>query len=284
MAATTLQLAPTNDTDANFRLWGKAISDILLAGGMVKTADTGQIDWATVTKPAVGIFAGYEMWRSDDATIGNGLSNFYLKIEYGSAGGNLFPRMRVTAGWATNGAGSLVGIVTEALDGGSPGSPSTTLYTSNLSAGKDFAIIVMFNVIATFANIFSIERTRLLNGTPTDEIILMHSGANTSTRQWHIQVCNKNTGVFVRTNNNPFLSMDTTQLVQGGKAGVMQCFGQKGIVTSPSLNVLGSTIAASGSIQSIVNVEMYGVERPYIVNQNPSFMNVASTVCLTRYQ
>ena len=52
MAAQSVSRAGINDTDANFRLWGKAMSDQLGLSTWVKTTDTGQIDWATVVKPA----------------------------------------------------------------------------------------------------------------------------------------------------------------------------------------------------------------------------------------
>lgn len=67
MFATTT-LINTVTTDAAFRTWGLAYNAKLAAAGLVQTADTGQIDWATVlAATAINTVQGYEIWRFDDA-------------------------------------------------------------------------------------------------------------------------------------------------------------------------------------------------------------------------
>ena len=63
------QLPAYLSNDADFRTWGQGICAQLTAIGLVKTSDTGQINWATAIKPNPGgasttYGAGYyEIWR-----------------------------------------------------------------------------------------------------------------------------------------------------------------------------------------------------------------------------
>jgi hypothetical protein len=87
-------------TDAGFRAWGKGTSDLLQAAGAIKTADTGQIDWATVLQPAPNVIAGYEIFKFTDS-----FGDYYLKLGYGtnslsSANGEI----SVQIGLSTDGA------------------------------------------------------------------------------------------------------------------------------------------------------------------------------------
>lgn len=96
---------------AQFRAWGKVISDQLAAQGLVQTADTGQIDWNTVVAPAAAdTIAGYEVWRFADALQATG--PVFLKISYatgygGSSGTGRPPAFYLAVGTSTNGAGTL---------------------------------------------------------------------------------------------------------------------------------------------------------------------------------
>jgi hypothetical protein len=96
-------LSSTNT--ATFRAWGLDLSQSFSDVGLVKTADTGQIDWATVTQPAVNTAAGYEIWRYNDSLT-------FLKIEYGT-GQNLTNTVGLwlTVGEGSNGSGTLTGAV-----------------------------------------------------------------------------------------------------------------------------------------------------------------------------
>lgn len=87
-------------SEAGFRVWGKGTSDLLQAAGAIKTADTGQIDWTTVTFPGVGAIAGYEMYKFTDS-----VGDWYMKIGYGtgslsSANGEI----SIQVGLSTDGA------------------------------------------------------------------------------------------------------------------------------------------------------------------------------------
>lgn len=95
-------------TDAEFRAWGSDIAQALLDVGLVKTADTGQINWTTVERPTIGNFGGYEIWRYPDSSI-------YMKWEFGtSTGSPSQPAIRVTVSNGSNGSGTLTGVVSAA--------------------------------------------------------------------------------------------------------------------------------------------------------------------------
>ena len=71
-----------NGSNANFRAWGSAISAALAAMGWTQTADTGQVNWSTVTVPAAGAYV-YEIWQPADA-FQTGPTQYFLKLEYGN--------------------------------------------------------------------------------------------------------------------------------------------------------------------------------------------------------
>lgn len=109
---TTLSWSTPADhtTDAGFRAWGSELSAKLQAAGLVQTADTGQINWTTVTRPgSVNNAAGYEIYRFDDAL--QATAPLYIKLEYGTGNVADRPCIWVSVGTGTNGAGTLTGSV-----------------------------------------------------------------------------------------------------------------------------------------------------------------------------
>lgn len=99
-------------TLANFKNWAKAISDFFATIGWTKTADTGQVNWATIgAVPSPGALV-YEIWQPGDA-----LTPFYLKIYYGvSTNYSNCPRIVIQIGTGTSGAGALTGYITSSFD------------------------------------------------------------------------------------------------------------------------------------------------------------------------
>ena len=96
-------------SDAGFRVICLNISTNLAAIGWVQSADTGQINLATVTKPvAVNTAAGYQIWEFTD-TVGT----VYMKLEYGTAASaTLTFGQWVTFGSGSNGSGTITGFPT----------------------------------------------------------------------------------------------------------------------------------------------------------------------------
>lgn len=137
-------------TDAKFRTWGLACSTALQACGLVKTSDTGQINWASVTKPvATNTQAGYEIYRFDDSL--QATKPVFIRIGFGSGGvasGNS-PTTWLTVGTGSDGAGTITGPQLGALQGfnssvtiSNPGMPYYFTHTSNGYCYMNFGIVL----------------------------------------------------------------------------------------------------------------------------------------------
>ena len=107
MATSSFSTRLRQDTDALFREWGAEFSAALAAIGLVQTADTGQINWTTVTRAAANSNAGYEIWRFNDAL--QGTAPIYIRFDYGSNSVQAAPRIQVTVGTGSNGTGTITG-------------------------------------------------------------------------------------------------------------------------------------------------------------------------------
>jgi len=130
MATITAQLKHSNSSDARFKNWADNVTGIsaqLAALGFTQTADTGQINWTTVTAPAQNTFAGYEIWRAANSANQTACPLFF-KIEYGAQNNVVKnPRIRLTFGSGSDGAGVITGNQSAAVD------------LANASAGTDQA-------------------------------------------------------------------------------------------------------------------------------------------------
>jgi len=161
MATTnTFQQAPICDTDANFRLWGKALSDAFAAVGLVKDTDVSQINWTTVAKPTgTSTMMGYEIWRFDDSL--QTACPVYFKIQYGSGSASAnYPGLILQVGQGSTNTGTLTGTLATASTFGS-GTSSATKYSCFVSSDKGRINVAMFTgsgVTIPFA--FYIERSK----------------------------------------------------------------------------------------------------------------------------
>lgn len=102
-----------NTNDAQFRLWGSTVSSHMAAVGLVQSADSGQINWTTVTRPAlVNTMAGYEIWKLQDSLFA--VAPIYMKLEYGTASSTVnTPAMVASVGTGTDGSGNLTGLISD---------------------------------------------------------------------------------------------------------------------------------------------------------------------------
>jgi hypothetical protein len=94
-------------SDAGFRAWGSALAAALSTVGLVQTADTGQVNWGTVTRPGTNTVGGYEIWRFNDALQAS--APIFLKVEYATGGGATAPQLWFTLATGSNGSGTLTG-------------------------------------------------------------------------------------------------------------------------------------------------------------------------------
>jgi hypothetical protein len=84
---------------------------IQASGWLIPASDTGQVDLTTVARPSVGVYAGYKVYKANDAL--QATKPFFLKVEFGVSAGSVTRWLfRFTVANITNGAGTLSGITT----------------------------------------------------------------------------------------------------------------------------------------------------------------------------
>lgn len=167
--------------DAAFRAWGSDLSARLAAIGLVQTADTGQIDWTSVTIPGTNnTAAGYEIWRFDDTL--QGTAPIFIKLEYGRSSASNYIGFWVTVGTGTDGAGTITGTFTDRLQGSTNTAPSSGTNNSYLCCVDGHVALAFYiqNNKALLA--FSVTRSCDASGTPTEDgVILVTGGSSIST-------------------------------------------------------------------------------------------------------
>lgn len=172
---------PSNSLPA----WGAALSAAIQACGLIKTADTGQINWATVTQPgSVDIVAGYEIYRFNDAL--QATSPVFMKIEYGS-GGQLAttPQYWIRFGTGSDGAGTLTGRVSSRMQfrhwevlGGAAGTVARDCYVSGSTGRLSFNMWVNYD--QRYSSFFSVERTKNSDGSDNGEGLLIQGACHSA--------------------------------------------------------------------------------------------------------
>lgn len=105
VTGTTFSNKAATTTTAELRtLCGSQISAGIAAAGMVKTTDTGQVDWTTITWVAGIQTWGYEIWRFGDAL--HATKPVFVRLLYTATNASV---LNITAqlGTGTDGAGNL---------------------------------------------------------------------------------------------------------------------------------------------------------------------------------
>ena len=110
MTTASTNTAIDHTSDAGFRTWVAEIITQLLAVGLTQTADTGQINTASVTRPAINTMAGYAIFRFNDTL--HATNPIFLKLQFGTGGSTTTPAMQLQVGRGSNGSGTLTGLTT----------------------------------------------------------------------------------------------------------------------------------------------------------------------------
>jgi hypothetical protein len=155
--------------------------ETLDAAGWVQTADTGQIDLVTVTKPTgLSDAQGYVIYRMDDAL--QATAPVFIRIDFGSGPGAINNMgMWLTVGGGSDGAGVITPVWLSAPTSSAPnvaaGNNSTSKSPAHsFGAGEPhwFAIALTVNASAVGDALFmSIERSKARNGSPDDEAVIV---------------------------------------------------------------------------------------------------------------
>lgn len=282
MALSTFSTAPQQDTDAHFRVWGKAISDALTAVGAALSGDTGQIDWATVTFPASGnLSKGYEIRVFADAL--QATVPLVIKIEYGSGSTAASPGLWITVGIATDGAGTLTGATTTRRQL-MAGTSAATAYASRVT-GATNRVALWAWVDAGSANYsfsFSIERTHDAAGADTSEGFTLLSGYG-SVAQLQLVVFLFGSGVVSTETLLPALMPSVGTGANGAAVALYPIFPTKGVYLNPLANVLVA-FQANVSPGTQISFTYYSATRAFMpLNNNATPSGVRGSVAGTCY-
>lgn len=157
----------------NFRAWGSDINAGMTAMGWAKTADTGQIDWATVNAPGTtNTIMGYEMWASQDSL--SSTFPIYIKLEYGSSAVANAVALPVTIGTKTDGSGNIYGGIFSRIFYTNPTNTTNTGENDYCweTTGGSFVFALARNQTGSGqARVVMVERSRNASGVPTDEYV-----------------------------------------------------------------------------------------------------------------
>lgn len=259
---------------AGFRVWAGAIEALLLAGGWVKTSDTGQCVTSTLPAQIANTTAGYQIWRMADAL--DGTSPFYVKIEFGAGGQASFATLFCTIGTGSNGSGGITGIFiprfqTSAASAGGAGS---TFYGS---ANNNQFTMAMFHPGSLSNWGLSWEREKDSSGNPVANGFLQFYFWNTNVTMAQVN------DAFARPSDAALLASSSvgafvpsgTTWADGANVGVCPVRFPQGGPSNPCLSwlaYLNGDTAAGVSIP----VSMYGVSRMYMPLGSARINTVAS--------
>lgn len=108
----SIQIVQTGDAD--FRAWVAAVIAQLVAVGLTQTADTGQIDTGTVTRPGTtNTQAGYVVFRFNDTA--HATRPLFFRLGFGTGSAVTTPSIWFTLGTGSDGAGNITGVLRTAL-------------------------------------------------------------------------------------------------------------------------------------------------------------------------
>lgn len=290
--ATDIRTSLPPDTDALFRAWVTAVDDAIRDMGLVLTADTGQIDLATVTVPATSTYAGFRMYRLDDAL--QSTAPVFLRVEFGRGGGTTRSKIGLTVGSGTNGAGTLTGQTHTRRDLDHSGNPTTGVARSQYTSGSTARVQQIMGVDPASENsgdriFWGLERTKDATGADTDEGVLLYGTPGTSTPFFQFVPFPTGTVPDRETRFPALISGVQTSGVIGDDVGVSPIHPIYGAILNPLLGCIAYYKVDIARL-SEVEVEMYGDPHNYLAlggdvqGQNVTQIALAGAGLLMRWE
>lgn len=272
MATRTANLAATNNTDVNFRAWINEIHNALIAYGWVQTADTGQINFATVTRPAgANTYQGYAVYRMNDAL--QSTCAVFMRIDFGTAGGVDSPgiKVQITIG-GTNGAGTLTGNVSSIqTTAASNSGTATTANCRTSGTASRFCLSFWHNDLGAGTTgqgfLFIVERDRDTAGNETslgvNFLVFYVTGTSSGNWQGRSQFLELAGGTGAV--DTIFYAMVSAQSSQsgGGNVGVGPVRTQLGPFRNPMMGLL-LCVRSDFTMATTGPVTIYGTSHTYI--------------------
>ena len=184
MATDIRDVPGTMSNDADFRAWVAGWEAALLAGGgMIHTPGiTGELDPATVNRPAVGVDAGFRIYQFNDSF--QATEPIYLRVTFGIHSNNVTQRrMKAQIGTGINAAtGAITGrLLVEQTSQLVNAGTSMRIYSSG-GAGRATILSGDPNPLGSSPSpiCISVERLRKIDGSPTDVATLFWLTTSTS--------------------------------------------------------------------------------------------------------
>jgi hypothetical protein len=167
MGQRTSNLAYTNVSDASFRLWINEIHNALLAFGWTQTADTGQINFSTVTRPtAINTYQGFAVYQMGDSL--QATCAVFMRLDFGTAATTDGPAIKVgLCIGSTNGSGTLTGNVATQYVSSNNTATTTTYPCRCAGSSSSFRCNFWGNERSNSGFIFAIERDLNTSGAET---------------------------------------------------------------------------------------------------------------------
>jgi hypothetical protein len=168
MATRVANLAPTNVSDASFRLWINEIHNSLIAFGWLQTSDTGQINFSTVTRPTnINLYQGYAIYKMNDSLQSS--CAVFMRLDFGTGGGGDSPSLKIKIGiGSTDGAGTLTGnLATQVVMGTLTGANTTGLNVYTAGDAGSFRMAWWLSEISGLGWVVAIERDQDSSGADT---------------------------------------------------------------------------------------------------------------------
>jgi hypothetical protein len=265
MAITSFAVPGTLTGDTEFRNWGQAISNALAAMGLVKTSDTGQINFTTVAKPTgATTVAGYEIWRFNDAL--QATTPVFIKLEYGTGNVATAHGMWITIGSSTDGAGNLTGvqISTRKQSGANAGFAGATVYMSG--ATDRISWVTVFSTAQNGYG-FHIERSKDASGNNTSAGVCTYHTCSYSSYSNQEQFVPAAGPVPTQEGQPYAFAAPSTTAVSGTDVGLFPHFIFHGKLLNPRMGVITYMTA---DIQQFIqiSVNMYGAAHNYLTLGN----------------
>ncbi len=131
-------------TDTIFQNYVTDMHTLFTSSGWAVASDTGQLDEATATMPAISTYAAPRLYYLDDSL--HSTYPIYMKIEYGAGTTQTWSLTRVSFGVATTGAGSLTGPLTTS---------SIQLVPASTASSSDAAILATAPAYGSYGDGYS---------------------------------------------------------------------------------------------------------------------------------
>lgn len=268
MATSTAALVNNIVGDAEFRTVGSTIAAKLGLLGWVQTADTGQINWTTVTWPLANTTkAGYEIWRMADTL--QATAPIYMKISYGRGSSATNFSLWVQFGTGSSGAGALTGTLSTEYQA-SIGSSDTAGVTSTCYFSGDTNRLCMVlwgnNPTASGARVIviSIERKKDATGADVAGGLYIHVGSATNgiSSAPRAEFYDTTSGPFPNTTNWEALMPQNGLGVLGADVGLFPIYLSNGLFLPAGMNMQAYINTAIADFADI-SATIYGASHTY---------------------